>query len=478
MRCSSRARASPSTTRRRRATTCWPSCGAPRRRSAVMRGDGDVVNAIALHPDGRTLAVGDDDGTVVFLDAVTRRRLGRPHESGLTTTIISLAFSPDGSRLASSGLDARAAASSTSSTDAAAVTSPVWGRPSSPYEPSRARPSRRIRACSQQSTADDEVGTHPALGCPNREPRSPRPAELPTGAGPLRVRLRRAGRDGGAMTPRSSATPPRCDRYAGSPPPRTPPRSARPPGSSRSGRRTARCACSTSAPAHCAPPRGATRDPWSRCASAPAATDWSPPARDERLIVWDPRRATVVETLAAGGIGLVQDLEVTADGRTAYSGGRDGTVIAWDLTGERRWERRFDARGTAPARRPGCAVTADGSQFAVIDRRRRRPLRRPHAAPDRPLPAGRAEHAVGAALAPDGGTLAMTTDGGMLELWDPRTRRRLVEPQIAHAQRAECADLQRRRPLAGDRRRRIDRAALGRAPPDHGGKLRARRRPT
>ena len=42
---------------------------------AVMRGDGDVVNAVALHPDGRTLAIGDDDGTLVFLDAATRRRL-------------------------------------------------------------------------------------------------------------------------------------------------------------------------------------------------------------------------------------------------------------------------------------------------------------------------------------------------------------------------------------------------------------------
>ena len=72
---------------------------------AVMRGDGDVLNAVALHPDGRTLAVGDDDGTVVFLDAVTRRRLGRPHEAGLTARITSLAFSPDGSRLASAGFD-------------------------------------------------------------------------------------------------------------------------------------------------------------------------------------------------------------------------------------------------------------------------------------------------------------------------------------------------------------------------------------
>ncbi|MGZ8480909.1 MAG: WD40 repeat domain-containing protein, partial [Candidatus Limnocylindria bacterium] len=153
---------------------------------------------------------------------------------------------------------------------------------------------------------------------------------------------------------------------------------------------------------------------------------------DERLIVWDPRRASVVERLAAGGTGLVQGLDVTADGRTAYSAGRDGTVIAWDLTGERRWERRFDVSGAAPARPSRLAVTADGSRFAVVtvdgvdlfDGRRLR--RTGHFQPAR-------GHAVGVALAPDGGTLAMATTGGMLELWDPRARRRLVEPQIAHA---------------------------------------------
>ena len=194
---------------------------------------------------------------------------------------------------------------------------------------------------------------------------------------------------------------------------------------------------------------------------------------DERLIVWDPRRASVVERLAAGGTGLVQGLEITADGRTAYSGGRDGTVIAWDLTGERRWERRFDARGMAPARRSRLAVTADGSQFAVVavdgvDLFDGRTLRRTgRLRPARGVP-------VGVALAPDGGTLAMTTER--------RDARALGSTHAATAGRAadrarvrpECAELLRRRPLARHGRR-IDRAAVGRAPPNHGGKLRARR---
>ena len=72
----------------------------------VMRGDGDGLNAVDLHPDGRTMAVGDYNGTVVFLDAVTGRRLGEPHQSAPISAINSLAFSPDGTRLASAGWDA------------------------------------------------------------------------------------------------------------------------------------------------------------------------------------------------------------------------------------------------------------------------------------------------------------------------------------------------------------------------------------
>jgi WD40 repeat protein len=157
--------------------------------------------------------------------------------------------------------------------------------------------------------------------------------------------------------------------------------------------------------------------------------------RDERLIVWDPRRATALETLEARGIGLVQDVQVARDGRTAYSAFRDGTVIAWDLTGQRRWERPFGA-DTTPRLSESLTTAARGSHFAVIDARgfvdlfETRTLR----LTGRIRPTQRDISA--AAVAPDGRTLAITTyDGidGTLEFWDTRTRRRLDDPQPAHS---------------------------------------------
>lgn len=59
--------------------------------------DGDVT-ALATSPDGRTLASGDDTGTIILWDAATGQRL-YPRLISDTFEIIALAFSPDGQRL-------------------------------------------------------------------------------------------------------------------------------------------------------------------------------------------------------------------------------------------------------------------------------------------------------------------------------------------------------------------------------------------
>ena len=63
------------------------------------------VSSIALSADGRTLATGDEDGTIRLRDPETGRVLMnlRGHESD----VLRLAFSPDGRRLASVGIHNR-----------------------------------------------------------------------------------------------------------------------------------------------------------------------------------------------------------------------------------------------------------------------------------------------------------------------------------------------------------------------------------
>ncbi|MFB7655951.1 MULTISPECIES: WD40 repeat domain-containing protein [unclassified Streptomyces] len=61
-------------------------------------GTSEAVEALALSPDGRTLAVGGAAGTLQLWDTATQRPLGGP----LTTSgeaIDSVAFSPDGATL-------------------------------------------------------------------------------------------------------------------------------------------------------------------------------------------------------------------------------------------------------------------------------------------------------------------------------------------------------------------------------------------
>jgi WD40 repeat protein len=64
------------------------------------------AQAVAFSPDGGTLAVGNDDGTV-YLDSVRGQRItGQPAVlGGSTQTITSLAFSPNGQTLLAAGYE-------------------------------------------------------------------------------------------------------------------------------------------------------------------------------------------------------------------------------------------------------------------------------------------------------------------------------------------------------------------------------------
>ena len=403
---------------------------------AVMRGDGDALNAIALHPDGRTIAAGDDDGTVVFLDAVTGSRRGAPHQSASRIGISSLTFSPDGTRLASAGWDANTGAfvelfnGRTRRHITRVAYLPTAAEGSVHFSPdSRVLAAQDLDADRRASDVprwDAVTGTGPSLPQSDAVLRS---SSVVLGFIDSSERLVTSSAEERATVIRDATTLRSLRRFPGS----GSPAALSPAGDLvalgaqdgsvrlldlRTGRlRTA---------------RGRHEAPVVAMRFSRGGDRLVTAGREERLIVWDTRRATALEMLEARGIGLVQDLEVAPDGRTAYSAGRDGTVIAWDLTGQRRWERPFGAAGTTHV--PASLTTAaHGSHFAVIDAHglvelfESRTLRRTGRI--RPLRG----HATAAAVAPDGGTLAITTDDGGLEFWDPGTSRPLGEPQLAHA---------------------------------------------
>jgi WD40 repeat protein/DNA-binding SARP family transcriptional activator len=107
---------------------------------------------------------------------------------------------------------------------------------------------------------------------------------------------------------------------------------------------------------------------------------------DGTLLAWDVADGRIRETFS-GHSASVSGLEVSSDGRTLYSAGFDTRAYIWDLSGDRRLVRPFDA----------------GKPF---------------------IPDDGDEYPRGLALSPDGGTLAVTQSDGTVDLVDARTLQR------------------------------------------------------
>jgi WD40 repeat protein len=145
------------------------------------------------------------------------------------------------------------------------------------------------------------------------------------------------------------------------------------------------------------------------------------------VIVWDVERGAIRETFAAH-TGEVTGLAVSRDGSTLYSAATrpDARMMIWDLGGDRRLDRRFDAGRPQTLDDPtpkGLALSPDGGTLAVtqtdgtVDLIDTRTLAR----------RSRLRAQRGAALAVDfsrdGRLLAVTGVGGRVTLWDTRTLR-------------------------------------------------------
>ena len=71
--------------------------------AGVMHGDDDVLRAIAVSPDGETVAVGDYAAGTLFFDASSHERIGEPVPTDGSNWVEAMAYSADGERLALAG---------------------------------------------------------------------------------------------------------------------------------------------------------------------------------------------------------------------------------------------------------------------------------------------------------------------------------------------------------------------------------------
>src|SRR6516162_7958834 len=76
---------------------------APEQVAATLKGHKHTITCLAFSSDGKTLASGSKDGTVILWDVQTGK--ARATLAGHEDMVIRVAFSPDGKTLASCGVD-------------------------------------------------------------------------------------------------------------------------------------------------------------------------------------------------------------------------------------------------------------------------------------------------------------------------------------------------------------------------------------
>ena len=149
---------------------------------------------------------------------------------------------------------------------------------------------------------------------------------------------------------------------------------------------------------------------------------------DGSVILWDVEQGVPTETLE-GHTGVTETHAFSPDGRTLYTAGNDGRVIVWDVAGDRRLGRPFPRglggwEGTPGG--PAFALSPDGRALAVarLDGRVElidaETLRRTGGFEAFP---GRAAAAID--YSADGRRLAVAGEGGGVGVWDAESGERL-----------------------------------------------------
>jgi WD40 repeat protein/tRNA A-37 threonylcarbamoyl transferase component Bud32 len=402
--------------------------------TGVMHGQDDILRAIAVSPDGKTLAVGDYYTGLLFFDARTYELIGEP--LAVTDRVESVAYSPDGQTIAFGGnryirlIDARTHEQLAETRVAGAVTRMVFTRDGSRLVVVGGSGEFPASIISIRHAA-----TLAAIGHP-MEPEGFARAYVGSWVQP----------PGFALTPdgRSVVIATDEDELVW--------------WDIRSRMPTTRLKIGTGRHALALSPdagtvavgvergiqlidtrSGAVRTAAGALDGAPSWLVFSPDGEtvvstslDGTVALWDAESATLGETLR-GHSGAVEQPVFSPDGQTLYTVSHDGTAIAWDIGGERGLGRRFTFthdRAPDPGGydgHPG-SFSPDGRLLALglneqgirlWDATDLTPVGR------RLLETGGEVFSL--AFAPDGETLAAVTFDGHATLWDVDSRSLLRE---------------------------------------------------
>ncbi len=392
----------------------------------VLSPTGEELPALALSPDGETLAVSDADGTVTLFDTETQEVLG-DHQAPATAYVI--AFDPQGDSLAVAE-DSHATGGTLEILDAAtgrvrSSTSLAAGQGFAPLGIVIYAPDGRSLFVPYVRGDSLFLRRYDARrGTPLGKPVRVGVVDIPPGVTPDGRLLVHADRGVKALDAESLRVirryPVRGSASAVSPDGRTLGIEAPDGGLGLLDLASGRVRTLTGAGA------GAPE------AFSPDGRILSTAEDDGSVILWDVEEGVPIETLE-GHRGVTETHAFSPDGRILYTAGNDGRVIIWDVAGNRRLGRPFPTglRGWEPGHGhpPAFALSPDGRALAVarldgrvelIDAETLRRTASFEAFPGR----------AGAAIdySADGRRLAVAGEGGGVGVWDVESGERVGAP--------------------------------------------------